>query len=265
MPTDQIIVQLNPDVSPSGSDLAVCNAARRSFGKRSEWKSSETRYLDPKDKRLIEFLARGISAKDLDEFLKIVSEVGSDMQGGWIEDPDALKGLLWQWRNTPVHDTPFNHCHISFEVKAPIFVARQLVKTEYAPFSEFSRRYITGDIEFYIHDYREVAKDKKQGSGGEHEHNKNWKYDVAQHNDDALILYEEMIRDGVAPEQARGVLPVDLMTAWTWSATLGAFAKMCRERLGSDAQKETQYVAQQVYNHLKTYFPVSAKALVEGV
>jgi len=39
----------------------------------------------------------------------------------------SLVNSLWQWRNTPTHDTPFNHCFISFEVKAPIFVARQLV------------------------------------------------------------------------------------------------------------------------------------------
>lgn len=265
MSLNQIIVQLNPDVNPSGSDLAVVNAARRSFGKRSEleYVSVETGdgetvkrvgRLKDSDRNLIHFLARGMTSNDWDCFKKdFLTCEYSDLQD-----------KLWQWRNTPTHDTPFNHCHISFEIKAPIFVARQLVKTEYAPFSEFSRRYITEDVEFYLHDYRMKSEDKKQGSGGVHPDNKQWQVESNEHNLDTLKLYNLMIAAGVAPEQARGVLPVDLMTSWTWSATLGAFAKMCRERLGSDAQLETRYVAEQVYKYLKTYFPVSAKALVEG-
>lgn len=278
MSLNQIIVQLNPDVSPSGSDLAVVNAARRSFGKRSIWDRWDEESLTwvcgegldptkckfpfkglklkPTDENLIKFLARGMTSSDWEE---VQYEVLTFENGC-----EELRELLWQWRNTPTHDTPFNHCHISFEVKAPIFVARQLVKTEYAPFSEFSRRYITEDVEFYLHDYRMKSEDKKQGSGGIHPDNKQWQKGITEYQSCCLAVYNLMIADGVAPEQARGVLPVDLMTSWTWSATLGAFAKMCRERLGSDAQLETRYVAEQVYKHLKTYFPVSAKALVEG-
>ena len=253
MPVEQILVQLNPDVPPSGSDLAVVNAARRSFGKRSQLTPEGS--LLYSDVRLIEYLARGYTSGDWEG---LVSEVEGE------GNRDQLKKLLWGWRNNPTHDTPFNHCHISFEVKAPIFVARHLVKTEYAPFSEFSRRYITDDVEFYIHDYRETSPDKKQGSGGLHKRSARWSACVSSNNSYQLKLYKDMIEDGVAPEQARGILPTDLMTSWTWSATLGAFAKMCRERLGSDVQVETRYVAEQVYKHLQTYFPISAKALVEG-
>jgi len=269
MSESQIQVRLNPDVQTSGSDLAIVNAARRSFNTRSEWE-----YLDPwtetpgvikdKDKRLIQFLARGMTADDFETFL-----VSTTMNLYPLDDQDEFmrKQLcedLWDWRNTATHDTPFNHCFVSFEVKAPIFVARQLVKTEYAPFSEFSRRYITEDVEFYQHDYREASKDKKQGSGGIHNGNEHWQKIARMKNLEALDQYNRMIDDGVAPEQARGCLPTDLMTAWTWSMTLGAAAKMCRERCKSDAQVETRYVADQVYEYLKEYYPVSAKALVEG-
>jgi len=85
------------------------------------------------------------------------------------------------------------------------------------------------------------------------------------HNTESLRLYNDMISDGVAPEQARGVLPQDLMTAVTWSGSLDAFAHMCKLRLGSDAQKEAQCVAQEVYKHLKNQCPVAAPLLVEGV
>ena len=279
MGLEQIKVEYNHH---DGDDLAVVNAARKSFAKKSEWdwadcggvRLSESKgctscneyrgpgvgcffprtALKPADEKLIQFLARGISSDDYDKLL----HQASDQPAPHLED------TLWEWRHTPIHDTPFNHCHISFDIKAPIFVARQLVKTEYAPFSEFSGRYIILD-EFYDHDYREQAKDRKQGSLDTlHPKSTHWKSAAHQAKKEAFALYREMIEDGVAIEQARGVLPLDTMTAWTWSATLGAFAKMCRERLSPHAQMETRYVAMLVYEHLKAHFPVSAPALVEG-
>ena len=261
----KIEVRINPDVLPSGSDLAVCNSARRSFGKRSDWASvswvngqESYRKLHDKDQRLIEFLARGMTADDFESFIHQCPAPDTE------EHAQEFKQSLWSFRNTPTHDTPFNHCFISFEIKAPLFVRSHLVKTEYTIMSEFSRRYITDDVEFYEHDYREVAEDKKQGSGGLHKDSEHWKKQARMKNLEQLDLYNQMIQSGVAPEQARGCLPQDLMTAWTWSGTLGAMAKMCRERLGSDAQQETRCVAEQVYGYLKEHYPVSAKCLVEG-
>jgi len=285
----KILVKLNPDVTPSGSDLAVVNAARKSFNTRSKWdylkSNGETLFkweskalsqkekdthckkrLKDKDKRLIQFLARGMTADDFEEFCGNVSITGRDICVG-EEAPEYylthLRDQLWQWRNTPTHDTPFSHCFISFEVKAPIFVARQLVKHEYLIMSEFSRRYITDDIGFYEPDYwRKAAPNKKQGSLEEDSGARptDW-----QSNGYALDTYKELLGDGVAPEQARMVLPQSTMTEWTWSGTLGAFAKMCQLRLHPEAQYEARIVAKEVYKHLLEYYPVSAKALVEGV
>ena len=279
----KIEVRLNPDVSPTGSDLGVVNAARRSFNTRSEWEYfkgngeplgehiknysrleleeyfGSTKKLKDKDKRLLEFLARGMTADDFDEFLK-----SFQVEIGYLDEGELLD-KLWEWRNTPVHDTPFNHGFFSFEVKAPIFVRAQLVKHEYLIMSEYSRRYITDDVEFYEHTYREAAENKKQGSGDTHAYSGNWQEVAKSHNQDSLNKYNKMVEDGVAPEQARGMLPQDLMTAWTWSGTLGAFAKMCQLRLHKDAQYEARLVAQGVYKYLKEYFPVSAPLLVEGV
>jgi len=291
---EQIIVQLNPDVPPTGSDLSVVNAARRSFGKRSEWVNDqedsswcnpfigESRYemrhpefkgiLKDKDKRLLEFLARGMTADDFESFKLEVGSKGLD----WLYYMDnnkerELLELLWQWRNTPTHDTPFNHGFFSFEVKAPIFVRAQLVKHEYLIMSEYSRRYITDDVEFYEPEYwRKAAEDKKQGSleeavptsfTGEH-----WGKGIyGASTSKSLQAYKDMLEYGVAPEQARMVLPQSLMTAWTWSGTLGAFANMCKLRLHPEAQYEARLVAQKVYEELKKQFPVAAPLLVEGV
>jgi len=296
---DQIIVQLNPDVPPTGSDLGIVNAARKSFGRRSEWDSvilsdqelnesgdkykdwtlvetfyepyagCELRKLKDKDKRLLEFLARGMTADDFGAFVRNVPAPDTE------EHYKELVELLWQWRNTPTHDTPFNHGFFSFEVKAPIFVRAQLVKHEYLIMSEYSRRYITEDIEFYEPDvWRGAAKDKKQGSSGEittscivdkfgeHVHPRLAAKDVYL---EAIDTYQSMVKAGVAPEQARMVLPQSLMTAWTWSGTLGAFAKMCQLRCHPEAQYESRLVANKVYEELKNQFPVAAPLLVEGV
>ena len=266
MSEDQIKVQLNPDVVPAGSDLSIVNAARRSFNTRSEWNWSKElesatgdgRTLKEKDKRLLEFLARGMTAADFDGFCEDVYYAAGDL--------NKIIPLLWQWRNTPTHDTPFNHTFISFEVKAPIFVRAQLVKHEYLIMSEFSRRYITDDIEFYTPDvWRKAAENKKQGSSAEGVDLGDLVEEYPIEVGSALDFYEMLLDKGVAPEQARMVLPQSTMTEWTWSGTLGAFAKMCTLRLHPEAQYEARLVAQQVYDHLKEYYPVGAKALVEGV
>jgi thymidylate synthase (FAD) len=233
--------------------------------------------LKPKDKRLLEFLARGMTADDFD---KLIHEYA---------DTDLSKHpeLLWQWRNTPTHDTPFNHGFFSFEVKAPVFVARHLVKHEYLIMSEYSRRYITDDVEFYTPDvWRKAAADVKQGSSDDQvymlglegsssiqirplPYKMTGGGSIDEHTKDlnkvAIELYKEMISSGVAPEQARMVLPQSLMTSWTWSGTMGAFANMCKLRLSKDTQYETRLVAQGVYAELKKQFPVAAPLLVEGV
>ena len=129
--------------------------------------------------------------------------------------------------------------------------------------SEFSRRYITDDVKFYTPDvWRKAAENKKQGSSDEEAYTKvtDWqKYGYS------LDTYNQLLNEGVAPEQARMVLPQNILTEWTWSGTLGAFAKMCTLRLHPEAQYEARLVAQQVYEYLKEYYPVGAKALVEGV
>jgi thymidylate synthase (FAD) len=273
--TNQIICQLNPDVPPTGSDLGIVNAARKSFGRRSEWDYSscpdpygmppeiveEYKGLHPKDKRLLEFLIRGMTADDFDAFMEEL-----DSHTNNCEDHQLTKELLWKWRNTPSHDTPVNHGFFSFEVKAPIFVARHLVKHEYLIMSEYSRRYITDDVEFYTPEvWRAKADDVKQGSSttlGIYNENDP---EVTEYTKYAMDTYTKLIDANVAPEQARMVLPQSLMTSWTWSGTLGAFGNMCKLRLSKDTQYETRLVAEQVYTELKKQFPVAAPMIVEGV
>ena len=214
-----------------GSDLSVVNAARVSFGKSSEMDRSDQwgpPKLKDKDAKLIKYLAKH------------------------------------------KHTSPFNHTFMTVHVKAPIFVARQLQKHEYMPWNEVSRRYVDDEPEFYEPDqWRGRADDKKQGSFGAVEDvltrvivGENYgEYDWVDYKWVAKEMYHELKMQGIAPEQARMVLPQSTMTEWYWSGTLGAFAKMCNLRCKPDTQLETRRVGNEVSNIMLRYFPVSWEAL----
>ena len=207
-------------VNHMGDDLSVVNAARVSFGKKSDYMPrvhmGEPKVLQFKDDKLIKYLAK---------------------------------------HN---HKSPFNHAFATFHVKAPVFVARQLVKHEYMPWNEISRRYVDSEPEFYVPDvWRGRSADKKQGSEGEVKTNANVEY----HNNVMLQLYKQQLDEGVSPEQARMHLPQSMMTEWYWSGTLFAFAKMCGLRLKEDTQAETRIVAEKVEDVMAELYPVSWEAL----
>ena len=207
-------------VNHMGDDLSVVNAARVSFGKKSDYMprvhNGEAKVLQHKDDRLIKYLAR------------------------------------------EKHKSPFNHAFATFHVKAPVFVARQLVKQEYMPWNEISRRYVDDPPDFFKPDYwRGRAENVKQGSSGEVKSNAN----VAYQYHKIEGLYKQLLDEGVCPEQARMILPQSMMTEWYWSGTLYAFAKMCGLRLKEDTQAETRVVAEKIEDVMAKLYPVSWEAL----
>jgi len=202
-----------------GNDLTVANAARVSFGKTSQMEDDP--WGPPK-----------LKAKD-----------------------DKLIRYLAKHK----HISPFGHCFASFHVKAPIFVARQLVKHKFLRWNEISRRYVDDEPEFYVPDvWRGRSADKKQGSDGV--------VDVSDWGDTnwaCLKAYNDLLEHGVAPEMARMVLPQSTMTEWYWSGSLDAFADMCNLRCKADTQAETREVARQIDHKMIELFPVSWDALTE--
>jgi len=208
-----------------GTDLIVCNAARVSFNKETEWDYSDPfgpPNLKDKDRKLIKYLA------------------------------------------DHKHTSPFGHCFASFTVKAPIFVARQLVKHKFLRWNEVSRRYVDSNPEFYEPQWRSRADNVKQGSGGPVEISLDAEmlYHATIRN--ALSTYDSLLEDGVAPEQARMVLPQNMMTEWWWSGSLDAWADMCKLRCSSDTQAETQEVAKKISVQMHTLFPASWDALARA-
>ena len=220
-----------------GSDLSVVNAARVSFNKKSEWYVNE---------------AFGC------ENWPNCSEVGchEDFYYELEEKDERLIQYLAKHR----HMSPFGHCFASFHVKAPMFVARQLVKHKFLRWNEISRRYVDDEPEFYMPDvWRGRSVDKKQGSEGE----VSCPVRPEMLYKDAIESYNTMLEAGVCPEQARMVLPQSMMTEWYWSGSLDAFSDMCLLRCASDTQVETQSVANQISHKMHELFPVSWMALAK--
>jgi thymidylate synthase (FAD) len=216
-----------------GSDLSVVNAARVSFGKKSH--CEETRWVD---------------------------------MGDWCGDMpvvDDKDTKLIHYLATHGHYSPFGHCFASFHIKAPIFVARQLVKHEYLRMNEISRRYVDSEPEFYEPEvWRGRSEDKKQGSDGVVELFYDDESYLGEAQATAISMYQHLLKVGVAPEMARMVLPQSMYTEWYWSGSMDAFANMCILRLKEDTQYETRLVAQQIDKVMGELYPVSWKALVKG-
>ncbi len=157
------------------------------------------------------------------------------------------------------HTSPFGHCFASFHVRAPVFVARQLVKHKFLRWNEVSRRYVDDDPEFYVPDaWRGRADNVKQGSYGtvdlSPEVAKNMVESSAQD-------YKYLLAKGVCPEQARMIMPQSMMTEWYWSGSLDAFADMCRLRNAPDSQQESREVAAYISDKMMELFPTSWAAL----
>ena len=164
------------------------------------------------------------------------------------------------------HWSPFSHVFMQFKIDAPIFVARQLQKHQVGlAWNEVSRRYVDSEPEFYSPDeWRRRATDKKQGSMSEPVPSQKVVNSIKKEYDTvALDCYNRLLKLKVCPEQARMLLPQDMMTSWYWCGSVYAFSRVCNLRLKEDAQAETREVAQSISNHCAIEFPISWKNLVK--
>ena len=162
------------------------------------------------------------------------------------------------------HIAPFGHNYLRFHIKAPVFVARQLVKHKFMRMSEVSRRYVKDGFEWYVPDeWRAGADDVKQGSVGPAQSQYFPTQYLIQAQEEATQRYNRMIQQGICAEQARMILPVNLYTEWWWSGSLDAFADMCNLRCKTDTQYETRLIAEQISVEIKKLFPVSWEALTQ--
>jgi len=219
-----------------GSDLSVVNAARVSFDKQSEWETlfdyggERELILGEKDRKLIAYLAKYN------------------------------------------HWSPFAHTSVQLRIKAPIFVARQLVKHQVGGvWNEVSRRYVDSEPEFY---FPEVWRGRptdgaKQGSSGVVDIEQRWSGGEVSDPASTAVMesldaYNALLSLGVAPEQARMVLPQNMQTEWIWTGSVMFFARVCKQRLDPHAQQESQEIAKLISDCVQPLFPASWAALTEN-
>lgn len=210
-----------------GDDLRVANAARVSFDKESRWEA------------------------DTDD-------------GVVIHELSVADAKLIAYLAKHNHWTPFAHCTITLRETVPIFVARQRFKhTVGFTYNEVSRRYVDDAPEFFVPDVWRSRPDGsvKQGSGGQHPSSEGWLLAYQGHIEGCLEMYEGMIEEGIAPEQARMALPQSTLTSYYVTGSLAAFARAYKQRIDPHAQAEIQHLAKQWAAVIRPLFPVSWAAL----
>lgn len=223
-------------ITHSGDDLLVVNSARVSFDKQSEWANLE------------EYLSNWREAVQLE-----------------LKDGDKK---LIKYLATHGHWTPFSHPQITLRIKAPIFVRTQCFKHKIGfTENEVSRRYVDDEPEFYTPEvWRGRPKNGiKQGSSDEEVKwlEGGWliEPEVKDLYQDSLEIYKELLKSGVAPEQARMVLPQSMYTQWVWTGSLAAYARFYKLRSDPHAQKEIQELAEMVADIIDPLFPEAWSAL----
>lgn len=220
-----------------GNDLDVVNAARVSFSKTSEFVDEEG------------FL--GLVPADYTPPRKVLSEADSKLIN-YLAKHD--------------HWTPFAHTALKFRVAAPVPIRTQCFKHKVGMVeNEESRRYISTTPEIFIPEFFRSKPEGsiKQGSGDKHKNSDLWKSIYESKMKAAVMLYEEMLGDGICPEQCRFVLPQGTIVNWIWTGNLVSFANFYNKRTDTNAQKEVQVVAELVGKEVERIFPVSWKALTE--
>ena len=227
-------------VDHMGSDLTVCNAARVSFSKDTEWEI---------DQEVVERLrASGSSYHEQD-----VRKLGE-------RDQKLIRYLAKHQ-----HWTPFAHPQITLRIKAPVSIRTQMFKHKQGFVeNEISRRYVSFKPEFYFPEWRgKPTNGAKQGSEDfiQIDHETSLGYENAVRA--CLYNYEQLLENGVAPEQARFILPQGMYTEWYWTGSLAAYARFYKQRIDDHAQWEVRQYAEAIGELISPHFIESWKALTE--
>ena len=219
-----------------GSDMRVCNMARQSFGK---WKD-ESLELDEKDLGLLEYLSTGVAKEDRSDYEKMYK--------------------------ASTHWAPFAHCILSIRVRVPVFIARQLVKHQVGlVWSEESRRYISDEVGYWLPEVIHAVPEGsiKQGSGGVHPRDEALRAFMWISTETAIQNYYHLLKEKVAPEEARMVLPLNHMVNFSWTGSLLALLRVLKQRQDGHAQLAAQEFARKLKPILEEHFPHAANAFTK--
>ena len=223
-----------------GSDLTVCNAARVSFAKETEWEV---------DKEAADRLAASGSSAPIGELVRLGEK-----------DQKLIKYLAKH-----NHWTPFAHPQITLRIKAPISVRTQFFKHKQGFVeNEISRRYVSYTPEFYYPQWRgKPTNGAKQGSEDFIQLSVMDEKKYLDAVQSCVDSYDRLLEAGVAPEQARFILPQGMYTEWYWTGSLAAYARFYKQRIDEHAQWEIRQYAEAVGKIISPLFPESWKELTQ--
>jgi thymidylate synthase (FAD) len=217
-------------------------------------------------------------------YVRLVDTLGNDLSvvnaarvsydkesSEFSERDEKLLSFLWREK----HTSPFRHAAVTFEIYAPLMVARQWWKYAVSSthvddqngWNESSRRYITEDEEFYIpkmDEWRSAPENSKQGSGKPIESSlgQYMTHELIDYINFGKALYEKALRENVAPEQARLFLPAyGMYVRWRWTVSLHGILNFLDQRLEHDAQSEIRDYAVAVKELIKDIFPITMKVI----
>ena len=241
-------------------------------------KMEKTSNIVDNNSNIIEVLGNG--------YVRLVDVMGSDLsivnaaRASFAKESNEMTlkdSRLLDFLVRENHMSPFRHAFATFEVKAPLMVARQhwkyVVGSDHTmdSWNESSRRYITMDPEFYVpskDDWRLSPDNKKQGSGGPVDP---WTgalltQELEKYIQQGEALYAMAMQAGVAAEQARLFLPAyGMHVIYRWSCSLQSVALFLNQRLAEDSQKEIQEYARAIRALIEDKFPVSLPLLVGNI
>lgn len=238
-------------VDHMGNDNRVVDVARQSFAQTDSVIRTEKQ-----NESLINYLAKGKSSKQIKEELQEILDCDEEITALELYNTISKKNVHW---------TPFAHTAITLQMKAPIPIRTQCFKHKQGLVeNEESRRYISTLPETFIPEFRLKPEGSiKQGSAGSHPQNKGIQEAYKHQVEQAILCYNWMLDTGVAPEQARMVLPQGVMVNWTWTGNLLSYANFYNKRADNHAQKEIQELAEMVKGVIEPLYPMSWKALTE--
>ena len=225
-----------------GSDKRVVNCARTSFAK---WED-ESIELTPKDIGLLAYLATGLKKDEREDWQKRVK--------------------------TATHFAPYCHNFLTVRVAVPIFLARQLHKhTVGLIISEESRRYIDDDVNLYLPNELHYAPENAKQGASDQVFDKSMLLNgfevppievINTVTQSSVQTYYSLLEAGIAPEEARMVLPLNSVVHWVWSGSLLAFIRVFKQRIDPHAQLAAQEFAGHLGKIIHDKFPESFNALV---
>lgn len=244
-----------------GTDITVVNAARASFGKESDFLAGGV--LSKADENLIQFLATGYRTSEWNALVDEVINVSYDILTKDETKRQQLETMLRAYKRKAQHWAPFGHPHVQIRMSLPIFLARQFVKHQIGGvWSEESRRYISDEPGVWMtQEWHTRPEDIKQGSGGTVDDPEYVKHIATCATKNSIGAYEDLLSQGVAPEEARIVLPLNMMTTVVWTGSLLFWSRVCNQRVDSHAQLAAQDLGKKITSVVQPLFPVSWKYL----